>query len=326
MKANKSFRDILVMVSNEPVFKPLAALLLMTVAMMFLSENFMTSDNVFNILRQTSVNLCISVGMTLVILTGGIDLSVGSVLALSGAVAAGMARQGFTMSGFDTYVSVTFWGCCLAAIVVGAVFGAMNGALVCHFKVQPFVATLGVMTICRGLTMLYTGGFPITDLGDGFEFLGTGWMLGIPMPVWVALGIIVVFSFFMRKSRTGRYIYAIGGNEKASLLSGIRVNKVLMFVYVMAGILSAVAGILVTARLDSAQPNAGMGYELDAIAAVVIGGASLSGGRGSIIGTVIGGLIIGVLNNGLVLLDVSPFWQQVIKGLVILFAVIQRTK
>lgn len=159
------------------------------------------------------------------------------------------------------------------------------------------------------------GGFPITDLGDGFEFLGTEWLLGIPMPVWVAVVVICLFVFFMRNSRTGRYIYAIGGNEKASLLSGICVGRVVIFVY-------TVAGILVTARLDSAQPNADTGYELAAIAAVVIGGSSLSGGRGSIIGTVIGALIIGVLNNGLVLLDVSPFWQQVIKGLVILLAVI----
>ena len=207
-------------------------------------------------------------------------------------------------------------------MIVGTIFGAMNGVLITRFKVPPFIATLGVMTICRGLTMLYTGGFPITDLGDGFEFLGTGWLLGIPMPVWVAVIVICLFVFFMRNSRTGRYIYAIGGNEKASLLSGIRVGRVVIFVYTVAGILSAIAGILVTARLDSAQPNAGTGYELDAIAAVVIGGASLSGGRGSIIGTVIGALIIGVLNNGLVLLDVSPFWQQVIKGLVILLAVI----
>ena len=306
----------------QPVIKPLAALLLMILAMTFLSENFITSDNIFNVLRQTSVNLCISVGMTLVILTGGIDLSVGSVLALSGAIAAGMAHQGFNLTSMDTYVGITFWGCCLAALLVGALFGGMNGVLVTHFKVPPFVATLGVMTICRGLTMLYTGGFPITNLGEGFEFLGTGWLLGIPMPVWVAIIVIAAFAFYMKKSRTGRYIYAIGGNEKASLLSGIRVNRVVLLVYTIAGILSAVAGILVTARLDSAQPNAGSGYELDAIAAVVIGGASLSGGRGSIIGTVVGALIIGVLNNGLVLLDVSPFWQQVIKGFVILLAVI----
>lgn len=307
---------------SQPVIKPLAALLLMCIAMAFLSENFITTDNFFNVLRQTSVNLCISVGMTLVILTGGIDLSVGSVLALSGAVAAGMAHQGFNLTSMDTYLGFTFWGCCLAALLIGAVLGGFNGLLVTRFKVPPFVATLGVMTIARGLTMLYTGGFPITNLGGGFQFIGTGWFLGVPMPVWIAVVIILAFSFYMKETRTGRYIYAIGGNKQATLLSGIRVNRVILLVYTLAGILSAVAGILVTARLDSAQPNAGSGYELDAIAAVVIGGASLSGGRGSIMGTVVGALIIGVLNNGLVLLDVSPFWQQVIKGFVILFAVI----
>lgn len=307
---------------SQPVAKPLIALLLMCIAMSFLSENFATSDNFFNVLRQTSVNLCISVGMTLVILTGGIDLSVGSVLALSGAVAAGFAQKGFALESMNLYVGFTFWGCCLAALLVGGVFGAFNGLMVTRFKVPPFVATLGVMTIARGLTMLYTGGFPITDLGGGFEFIGTGWFLSVPMPVWVAFVIILVFAFIMNKTRTGRYIYAIGGNEKATMLSGIRVDRIKLLTYTLAGLLSAVAGILVTARLDSAQPNAGTGYELDAIAAVVIGGASLSGGKGSIAGTVVGALIIGVLNNGLVLLDVSPFWQQVVKGFVILFAVI----
>lgn len=307
---------------SQPVVKPLAALLLMCVAMAFLSENFLTTANFFNVLRQTSVNLCIAVGMTLVILTGGIDLSVGSVLALSGAVAAGLAHQGFSIDGANLFVGFTFWGCCFAALIIGAVFGCFNGLLVTRFKVPPFVATLGVMTIARGLTMLYTGGFPITNLGGGFEFVGTGWFLGIPMPVWIAVVIIAVFAFFLKKTRTGRYIYAIGGNEKASLLSGIRVDRVVLLVYTLAGILAAVAGVLVTSRLDSAQPNAGNGYELDAIAAVVIGGGSLSGGRGTIVGTVIGALIIGVLNNGLVLLNVSPFWQQVVKGFVILLAVI----
>lgn len=307
---------------SQPVVKPLAALLLMCVAMAFLSENFLTTANFFNVLRQTSVNLCIAVGMTLVILTGGIDLSVGSVLALSGAVAAELAHQGFSIEGANLFVGFTFWGCCFAALIIGAVFGCFNGLLVTRFKVPPFVATLGVMTIARGLTMLYTGGFPITNLGGGFEFVGTGWFLGIPMPVWIAVVIIAIFAFFLKKTRTGRYIYAIGGNEKASLLSGIRVGRVVLLVYTLAGILAAVAGVLVTSRLDSAQPNAGNGYELDAIAAVVIGGGSLSGGRGTIVGTVIGALIIGVLNNGLVLLNVSPFWQQVVKGFVILLAVI----
>ncbi len=307
---------------DKPVIKPLAALLLMVGAMAVFSENFATGDNFFNILRQVSVNLCISVGMTMVILTGGIDLSVGSILALSGAVAAGLNRNGFSFPAADLYVGFTFWGCILAALLTGGMLGAFNGWMITRFRVPPFVATLAMLTIARGLTMLYTKGFPITGLGESFSFLGTGWFLGVPMPVWVALFIIAFFAFFMLKTRMGRYIYAIGGNKKASLLSGIKVNKIILRVYILAGLLSAVAGLMVTARLDSAQPNAGSGYELDSIAAVVIGGTSLSGGKGSIAGTVVGALIIGVLNNGLVLLNVSPFWQQVIKGFVILGAVI----
>jgi ribose transport system permease protein len=306
----------------KPIVKPLVALLIMVIVMTFLSENFATSDNFFNVLRQVSVNLCISVGMTLVILTGGIDLSVGSVLALSGAVAAGMMKNGIEMEGAGFFVGFSFFGCIIVALLIGAILGAFNGLMITRFKLPPFVATLGMLTIARGLTMLYTNGFPITGLGESFSFLGTGWLIGVPMPVWVALAVVVFFAFYMKKTRTGRYIFAIGGNEKASLLSGIKVDKVLLLVYTLAGVLSAVAGLLVTARLDSAQPNAGGGYELDAIAAVVIGGTSMSGGKGSIAGTVVGALIIGVLNNGLVLLDVSPFWQQVIKGFVIIGAVV----
>ena len=231
-------------------------------------------------------------------------------------------RNGLAFDGANLFLGFTFWGGILAALLVGGILGAFNGWMVTRFKVPPFVATLGMMTIARGLTMLYTGGFPITGLGKSFQFLGTGWLLGIPMPVWVAALIIAFFAFYMKKTPTGRYIYAIGGNPRASLLSGIRVDRIILWVYTLAGLLSAVAGLLVTARLDSAQPNAGTGYELDAIAAVVIGGTSLSGGKGSVLGTVVGALIIGVLNNGLVLLNVSPFWQQVIKGFVILGAVI----
>lgn len=179
-----------------------------------------------------------------------------------------------------------------------------------------------MLTIARGMTMLYTDGHPITGLGSSFEYLGTGWFCHVPMPVIVAVVVVVLFALFMRKSPWGRYIYAIGGNERATLLSGVNIRQIKRFVYTVAGVLSAVAALIVTARLDSAQPNAGTGYELDSIAAVVIGGTSLNGGKGSIWGTVIGALIIGVLNNGLVLLNVSPFWQQVIKGLVILVAVI----
>lgn len=308
--------------TNNSALKPLVALLLMIIAMMFLSDHFATSDNLFNVLRQVSVNVCISVGMTMVILTGGIDLSVGSILALAGAVAAGLTRDGLSFPSADLFIGFTFWGGILAALLIGALLGWVNGVMITTFKVPPFIATLGMLTIARGLTMLYTGGFPITGLGKGFEYVGTGWFLGIPMPVWIALIVVIVFAFIMRHTIFGRYIYAIGGNERASLISGIKVNRVKLIVYTLAGTLAGLAGLLVTARLDSAQPNAGVSYELDSIAAVVIGGTSLSGGKGSVIGTIIGALIIGVLNNGLVLLGVSPFWQQVIKGIVILAAVI----
>jgi ribose transport system permease protein len=179
-----------------------------------------------------------------------------------------------------------------------------------------------MLTIGRGLTFLWTKGFPISNLGSRFDFIGTGWFLGIPLPVWISGIIVLITALVTRRTRLGRYIYAIGGNENAAILSGINIRKVKMIVYTLAGMLAAVGGIVVTSRLDSAQPNAGLSYELDAIAAVVIGGTSLSGGKGSIWGTVIGAVTIGVLNNGLVLLNVSPFWQQVVKGFVILLAVI----
>lgn len=307
---------------NLSVLQPLIALMLMIVAMTILSDNFATKDNLFNVARQVSVNICISVGMTMVILTGGIDLSVGSILAFTGAVAAGLIKNGIEWQGGNLFIGFTLLGVILVAIAAGIILGSFNGWMVTRFNVPPFVATLAMLTIARGFTMLYTKGFPITQLGDNFNYLGTGWLLGIPMPVWISVLVIILSSVFMSKTRTGRYIYAIGGNEKAALLSGVKVKKVKLLVYTMTGALSGIGGLLVTARLDSAQPNAGTGYELDSIAAVVIGGTSLSGGKGTIIGTVIGALIIGVLNNGLVLLNVSPFWQQVIKGLVILLAVI----
>jgi ribose transport system permease protein len=193
--------------------------------------------------------------------------------------------------------------------------------MVTRFKLPPFVATLGMFSIARGLTMLWTGGFPISGLGAGFGFIGTGILLGVPMPVWISGVLVGVFVLVTRKTRFGRYLYAVGGNERAALLTGLRVNRIKLWVYALGGGLAGVAGLIVTARLDSAQPNAGLGYELDSIAAVVIGGTSLSGGRGSVLGTVLGCLIIGVLNNGLFLLNVSPFWQQVVKGFVILTAV-----
>ena len=308
--------------SNLARFQSLIALFIMCLLLALTADNFMTADNFWNVLRQISVNVCISVGMTLVILTAGIDLSVGSVLALCGAITAGLLKHGISIPSANLFIGFTVFGVVVTGVVCGGALGFINGYAISKFKVPSFVATLAMLTMARGFTMLSTGGHPITGLGDTFGFLGTGWFLGIPMPVWIS-GIIVFAAVIVTsKTRFGRYIYAIGGNENAARLSGIPVTKIKRWVYILAGMLAAMGGVLVTARLDSAQPNAGISYELDAIAAVVIGGTSLSGGRGSIFGTVLGAMIIGVLNNGLVLLDVSPFWQQVVKGLVILIAVI----
>jgi ribose transport system permease protein len=222
---------------------------------------------------------------------------------------------------FDAHLQFTVFGAVLAGVGTGLALGWFNGIAITRFALPPFVATLGMMSIARGLTMLWTGGYPVTGLGRTFGYIGTGVWLGVPMPVWISAALAAVFVVVTRKTPFGRYIYAVGGNERAALLSGLRVNAIKLRVYTIAGGLAGVAGLIITARLDSAQPNAGLGYELDSIAAVVIGGTSLSGGRGSILGTVLGCLIIGVLNNGLFLLNVSPFWQQVVKGFVILAAV-----
>jgi len=302
-------------------FRSLLALLLMVVALSLLTDRFLTADNGLNILRQISVNLCLSIGMTLVILSGGIDLSVGAILALAGAVAAGFLKNGVAIPGTELTMQFTASGAILAGIGVGAALGWCNGFSITRFQLPPFVATLGMLSIARGLAMLWTGGFPITGLGSGFGFLGTGFVLGVPMPVWIMVALVGVFVLLTQRMRFGRHLYAVGGNERAARLTGLHVGRIKVGVYTLAGALSGVAGLIVTARLDSAQPNAGLGYELDSIAAVVIGGTSLSGGRGTIMGTVLGCLIIGVLNNGLFLLNVSPFWQQVIKGIVILLAV-----
>jgi len=301
--------------------QPLIALALMVIAMSFASDVFLTPENGWNILRQISVNLCLSIGMTLIILSGGIDLSCGAILALSGAIAAGVLKHGIGLPMSDLFLQFTLAGAIVAGVAVGLAAGWFNGFVITRFRLPPFVATLGMFSIARGLTMLWTGGFPITSLGDDFGYLGTGIFLGVPMPVWITAVLVAAFVVITRKTRFGRYLYAVGGNERAAVLTGLRVKRIKVWVYMLGGGLAGVAGLLVTARLDSAQPNAGLGYELDSIAAVVIGGTSLSGGRGSVMGTVLGCLIIGVLNNGLFLLNVSPFWQQVVKGLVILAAV-----
>ncbi|MBP2625769.1 MAG: ribose transporter permease [Firmicutes bacterium] len=289
---------------------PLLGLILLGIALTLLSDRFLTINNLLNVTRQVSINAIISVGMTLVILTGGIDLSVGSIIALAGSITAGLL-----VSGQSILPAI------LTGMVVGGVLGLMNGLLITRAGIPPFIATLGTMTVARGLTLVYTDGRPITGMEEGFRFLGGGYISGIPVPVIVMVFIFVSAYIMLKKTRLGRYIYAIGGNEEAARLSGINTKKILLSVYILAGLLAGFSGIIMASRLNSAQPTAGVGFELDAIAAVVLGGTSLSGGVGTIGGTLIGALIIGILDNGLNLLNVSSFYQQIAKGLVILLAV-----
>ncbi len=299
--------------------KSLIALILLIVVVSFLNPNFFTTGNILNILRQTSVNAIIAVGMTLVILTAGIDLSVGSVLALCGAFAA-------TLIAMEVPVMVAV----PVALFSGAALGALSGIIIAKGKVQAFIASLVTMTLLRGVTMVYTEGRPIstgfTDVADSFSWIGTGYLFGVPVPIWLMAIVFVSAWYLLNHTRFGRYVYALGGNESAARLSGINVDKVKVGVYAICGLLAALAGLIVTSRLSSAQPTAGMGYELDAIAAVVLGGTSLAGGKGRIMGTLIGALIIGFLNNALNLLDVSSYFQMIAKAVVILLAVLVDTK
>ncbi|QQZ11323.1 ABC transporter permease [Heyndrickxia vini] len=292
---------------------PLLGFIILVIIVSILNPSFLQPLNILNLLRQVAINALIAYGMTFVILTGGIDLSVGSILALSSALMAGMM-----VSGLDPILAIII-GCLL-----GGVMGMVNGLLITKGKMAPFIATLATMTVFRGLTLVYTDGNPITGLSDSllFQLFGRGYFLGIPVPAITMIITFVILYVILHKTPFGRKTYAIGGNEKAALISGIKVPRVKIMIYSLAGLLSALAGAILISRLDSAQPTAGTSYELDAIAAVVLGGTSLSGGRGKIFGTLIGALIIGTLNNGLNLLGVSSFYQMVVKGIVILIAVL----
>jgi len=296
--------------------KSLIALLVLIAIVSTMSPNFFTVNNLFNILQQTSVNAIMAVGMTLVILTSGIDLSVGSLLALTGAVAASIV-------GIEVNALVAV----AAALALGAAIGAVTGMIVAKGRVQAFIATLVMMLLLRGVTMVYTNGSPVnTGFTDNADLFGIGRPLGIPTPVWI-MGLVFLAAWYMlHHTRLGRYIYALGGNEAATRLSGISVNKVKIIVYSLCGLLASLAGIIEVARLSSAQPTAGTGYELDAIAAVVLGGTSLAGGKGRIVGTLIGALMLGFLNNGLNLLGVSSYYQMIVKAVVILLAVLVDNK
>jgi ribose transport system permease protein len=277
----------------------------------FLSPHFLTVSNLLNVAQQTAINAIIAVGMTFVIITAGIDLSVGSILALSGVVL-GSALQG----------GVPLPAALLAALGVGLGCGVVNGLLITMGGLPPFISTLGMMSVARGAALMFTQGRPVSGFSENFRFLATGEILQIPSPIIVMLAVYLLAHFALTRSKLGRYAYAIGGNEQAALLSGVNTRFYKTTVYGLSGMLSGLAAIILTARLNSAQPIAGMMYELDAIAAAVIGGTSLMGGEGTVVGTLIGALIMGVLRNGLNLLGVSSFLQQIVIGSVIIIAVL----
>ncbi|HCX63064.1 ribose ABC transporter permease [Sedimentibacter sp.] len=295
--------------------KPLIVLLAASVVVAIINPRFLTWGNILTVLRQTSINAVIATGMTFAILIGGIDLSVGSVLGFCGAIAAAMIS-----SGINVFVVV------IAALMLGTFIGFLNGTLITAGRLQPFIATLGTVTLLRGLILVFTKGRPIstgsTGASEAFGKIGTGFIGPIPIPVYIMIVVFILAYYILNHTRVGRYIYATGSNEEATIYSGIKTSRVKLFVYSISGMTAALAGILITARLGSAQPTAGAGYELDAIAAVVLGGTSMAGGVGTIAGTAIGALIIGILNNALNLMKVPSYYQDVAKGIVILAAVL----
>lgn len=295
---------------------PLGGLILLSAVMTLLSANFLTFANLFNVGTQIAVIAILALGSTFVIVSGGIDLSVGSVLALAGIVFGWASTQ----AGLPLPVALA------AGLGAGAVAGLVNGLLITLGNLPPFIATLAMLSAARGLALVISGGIPISNVPQTLQILGSGDLFGfIPLPVILMLIVWAVTAGILRGTYPGRCMYAIGGNEEAARLSGINVFAQKLVVYTLSGLFAAIAGILLTARLASAQPQAGLGFELDAIAAVVIGGASLSGGVGSASGTLIGAFILGVLRNGLNLLNVSAFWQQVVIGAVIALAVMTDT-
>lgn len=293
-------------------FSGVFILLALSLFMAFSSEHFLTQANLVNIVLQTSILAIVALGVGITMLTAGIDLSVGSVAALCGAIAAGLMTQN----------ELAIWLAIPAALLIGLLAGLVNGLLIVLGGLPPFIATLATMAIGRGVTLVYTQGRPIIIADSQFVFIGNGEIFGIPVPVIIMLASLITGYVFLARSKPGRNLYAIGGNEKTAFLAGINVTRGKVMAYLISSFAAGVAGIVLTARLWSAQPTTGTGLELEAIAAAVLGGTSLFGGRGSAWGILIGVLIIGVVSNGLNLLDISSYYQQVIKGLVFILAVI----
>lgn len=305
------------------------ALIIVVAYFSAVAPNFLAMGNLVIITKHVAIYAFLAVGMTFVILTGGIDLSVGSIVGLVGMVAGGLLIYGVPLPMFGITIYPNVYEVIGIALLVGVFVGFVNGVLVTRFAVAPFIATLGTMYVARGAAMLLSGGatFPNLvgkeDLGNtGFPFLGSGTILGVPVSILLLVVLALIFAYIAGRTPLGRQIYAVGGNERASMLSGVYVSRVKIIVYVVSGSLAAVAGLIVASQLVASHPASGETYEMNAIAAAVLGGTSLAGGRGTIGGTIVGAFVIGVLSDGLVMMGVSEFWQMVIKGVVIIAAVI----
>ncbi len=305
------------------------ALILLYAFFAIVSDAFMTQNNQVILAKQVAINAVLGIGMTFVILTGGIDLSVGSIVGLTGMVTGMLIHRGLILTPLDRVVYFNVWIIGLIAIGVGMFIGLINGILVTRFRVAPFIATLGTLYMARGLALLSNNGatFPNLigkpELGNtGFPELGRGTLLGLPYSIWIMVALGLLATFITRKTPFGRQVYAIGGNQRAAQLSGVRVKTVTMMTYVISGFCAAVVGLIISSQLIAAHPATGDGFELNAIAAVVLGGTSLAGGRGTILGTIVGAFVVGVLRNGMVIEGVSSFWQMIITGGVIVLAVI----
>lgn len=286
-------------------------LIFMVIVMTIVEPVFIKSANIINIFKQVAVIGTLAYGVTLVIITGGIDLSSGSVVALVGVVTASFAGPGENI-----FIAL------LIGLIVGAICGSINGIVLAKTGIPPFIVTLGMMTIARGVALMYSNGRPISDISESFLYFGSGNVGFLPVAVIIFLIMGFITHIILRRTRFGKSIYAYGGNKQAAIVCGLNTKKIIIIIYTYAGIMSAVGGIILTARVSSGNPTAGLSYELDAIASAVIGGTSLTGGVGYISGTIIGALIIGVLNNGLTLIGVSPYLQQIVKGLIIVGAVV----
>lgn len=308
-KTGISGRDIVRFLGKYGI---IIALVLMVVTLSIISPVFLRFENIFNILRQISINGYLAIGMTFVVLTGGIDLSVGSIAAISGIMAASVARN----HQYPVILAV------VVGLGVGLLFGFINGFIVARFEVAPFIVTLGMMSVARGMTFIYSDGRPIPGLKPAFNDIAGSYIFGVPTPVIILAVVVIIAGVVLYKTKFGRYVFAIGGNEKASMISGLNVRRVKMAVYSVSGLLAGLAGVILASRVTAGLPQSGQSYELDAIAAVVIGGTSLSGGKGKLWGTIVGFLLIGVMNNGLDLMNVSSYYQQVVKGLIIILAIL----